>query len=165
MSDAMLRSAEAVALDVTDIDEQGDGSGRVMIQRSKTDQDSTGTVLYLGPATMRRVAAWLNAAGHTAGPLFRSVRRGGHVANTRLGVRSVSTIIASRAAAAGIDGDKISGHSLRVGAAQALAERGAGVVEMQEAGRWKSPEMLARYAAGSLTGRGAVARLRHGRSD
>ncbi len=53
-------------------------------------------------------------------------------------------------------------HSLRVGAAQSLAAAGAGLVEMQTAGRWESPAMPARYARGQLAARGAVARLRHG---
>ena len=70
-------------------------------------------------------------------------------------------IITARAAAAGITG-RISGHSLRIGAAQSLAAAGASVVEMQQAGRWQSPSMPGRYARGPLARRGAVARLRYG---
>ena len=40
----------------------------------------------------------------------------------------------------------MSGHSLRVGSAQSLAAAGASVVEMQQAGRWKSPSMPGQYA-------------------
>ena len=35
----------------------------------------------------------------------------------------------------------ISGHSLRVGSAISLAQAGATVVDMQNAGRWKSPQI------------------------
>ena len=70
-------------------------------------------------------------------------------------------IIVHRAERAGIDG-RVSGHSLRVGSAQSLAAAGVGLVELQEAGDWKSPNMPSYYARNQLAARGAVARLRHG---
>ena len=48
--------------------------------------------------------------------------------------RAVADAIRSRAAAAGID--RASGHSLRVGAAVSMAQRGASLVAMQQAGGW-----------------------------
>ena len=44
-----------------------------------------------------------------------------------------------------------------------LAKAGASVVEMQSAGRWKSPQMPAHYARVQEAEQGAVARLRYGR--
>ena len=163
-SDALLRVSEVSALDVEDLVIEPDGSGRLTIRHSKTDQEGAGAVQYVGPSTVRRVYAWLDAAGHLAGPLFRRVRRGGHAVETRLNVRSIRRIVAERAAAAGIEG-RISGHSLRVGAAQSLATAGASLVDMQNAGRWTSPAMPGHYARGQLAGRGAVARLRYGGQD
>ena len=160
-SDAMLRVSEVAALDVDDVQREADGSGRLMIRSSKTDQEGEGAIQYLGPATMRRVRSWMDHAGIAAGPLFRSVNRGGNVQPGRLSDRSIRTIIQARAADAGIEG-RVSGHSLRVGSAQSLASAGASVVDMQTAGRWKSPSMPGRYARGELAGRGAVARLRYG---
>ena len=55
------------------------GSGRLLVGASKTDQEGRGAVLYLGALTVSRVNAWLAAAGHQDGPLFRRVRRGGRV--------------------------------------------------------------------------------------
>ena len=52
--------------------------------------------------------------------------------------RAVADAIRSRAAAAGID--RASGHSLRVGAAVSMAQRGASLVAMQQAGGWRSPD-------------------------
>ena len=163
-SDALLRVSEVSALDVEDLVIEQDGSGRLTIRHSKTDQEGAGSVQYVGPSTVHRVRAWLDAAGHSTGPLFRRVRRGGHSGTTRLtrlNVRSIRRIVAERAAAAGIEG-RISGHSLRVGAAQSLAAAGASLVDMQNAGRWTSPAMPGHYARGQLAGRGAVARLRYG---
>ena len=55
---------------------------------------------------------------------------------------------------------RVSGHSLRVGAAQSLVENGASLVDLQVAGRWKSPSMPAYYVRNQEASRGAVARLR-----
>lgn len=40
---------------------------------------------------------------------------------------------------------QISGHSLRVGAAQQLARDGHSMLKIMRIGGWKSPDFLARY--------------------
>ena len=53
-------------------------------------------MLYLGALTVSRVNAWLAAAGHQDGPLFRRVRRGGRVGGDpgrRLSVNAIRRII------------------------------------------------------------------------
>lgn len=164
MSDAMLRISEAAVLLVSDVTEETDGSGRASVRRSKTDQEGRGTVLYLGRPTMTRVRAWREAANVNDGALFRSVSRGNlftsRVGETPLSPASIRRILKTRAAQAGIEG--VSGHSLRVGAAQSMALGGATLVDMQIAGRWQSPQMPAAYAKEQLAGRNAVARIRYG---
>ena len=162
-SDALLRVSEVVAVQVADIAAEPDGSGRLTVHRSKTDQEGRGVVLYLGEPTMRRIAAWREASGIHEGPLFRRLRRGDRVEASAISDRAARSVIRARAADAGIEG-RVSGHSLRIGAAQSLAAAGAGLVELQQAGRWGSPAMPAHYARGQLAARGAVARLRHGQS-
>ena len=157
-SDALLRVSEVSALEVSDVDlsEQ-----TVLIRRSKTDQEGKGVVQYLGEPTVGRIRTWLQESGLTEGPLFRGVRKGGRVRCTPLTTKSIRCIIARWGRAAGVDG-RVSGHSLRVGGAQSLATAGASLVEMQLAGRWRSPSMPGRYAQGQLAQQGAVARLRYG---
>ena len=159
-SDCLLRGSEAVAVQVEDIAAEPDGSARLTVHRSKTDQEGRGAVLYVGEPTMRRIAAWREAGGVHDGPLFRRIRRGDKVQVSAITDRAARSIIQTRAAAAGIEG-RVSGHSLRIGAAQSLAAAGAGLVELQQAGRWDSPSMPGHYARGQLAARGAVARLRH----
>ena len=156
-SDALLRVSEVAALEVADIDF---GSSAVTVRKSKTDQEGEGAVLYLGKPTLRRVRRWLDGAGLEDGPLFRPVRVGGAVGSRALSARSVREVIKSRSEAAGVEG-RVSGHSLRVGAAQSLAAAGASLVAMQQAGRWQSPAMPGHYARAELASRGAVARLRY----
>ena len=163
MSDAMLRVSETAALDIADL--EADGENTITVRRSKTDQEGEGAAPFIGPATVKRVRRWLEAAGAAdpAAPLFQRLDKAGK-ARGRLSARSIRDIVKRRAADAGIEG-RVSGHSLRVGAAQSLAAAGASVVEMQQAGRWKSPDMPGRYARGQLAARGAVARLRYGAKE
>ncbi|MCY3777474.1 MAG: site-specific integrase [Candidatus Aminicenantes bacterium] len=165
MSDAMLRVSEVAALRCADIREDDGGAGLLTIRSSKTDQEGEGTILFLGALTMRRIRAWITAAGFNSGPLFRAVRVGGIVEEGPLSSRSIRNVIQKRAKQAGIDAGRISGHSLRVGSAQSLALRGASLVELQQAGRWTSPHMPGRYVRGQLASRGPVARIRYGKGS
>ena len=157
-SHALLRVAEVSRLQAADVSFQQDGSARLTIGRSKTDQHGQGAVLHVCPDAAKRLLRWIDTAGIESGPLFRPVVGRG-VEAARLGPDAVRAAIRRRAAQAGIAG-RVSGHSLRVGAAQSLAERGVSLVELQVLGRWKSPAMPGRYVRGQEASRGAVARLR-----
>ena len=133
----------------------------MLIRHSKTDEESKRTVQFLGKPTTERIQAWLLNSRLAREAQFRAVNKAGGVQGRRLTDRSIRVIIRQRAKAAGMDG-RVSGHSLRVGSAQSLANAGASLVEMQVAGRWRSPAMPARYAQGQLAKQGAVARLRYG---
>ncbi len=148
-SDALLRVSEIAALDVSDVNlaEQ-----TVLIRHSKTDQEGKGTVQFLGKPTTERVQAWLLNSGLTEGALFRAVNKSGRVRGGRPTGRNIRRIITQRARAAEVDG-RVSGHSLRVGSAQSLANAGASLVEMQVAGRWRSPAMPALYRKGNWQSR------------
>ena len=159
MSDALLRPSEVAAIDAGDVSREADGSGRLVVARSKTDQEAEGAVAYLTPATMTVLGRWLEAAaeGSYAGPLFRRVTRTGQVTGrAALSTNAVRAIVRKRAAAVGVEG--ASGHSCRVGSAQSLIERGASTAAVAIAGRWKDPGMVVRYAKAQEAGRGAVMR-------
>lgn len=159
MSDGLLRISEAAAIQYADVRHSRDGTGRVHVTRSKTDQEARGSVLYLRACTMRRVSAWTDASGIRSGPLYRRVVKTDTVGPAALSVESIRVIIQRWARRVGIAG-RVSGHSLRVGSAQSLVSAGASLPELQQAGRWLSPEMPARYAREGRAGRNAVARLR-----
>ena len=159
MSDCLLRISEAVAVNVEDV------NGALTVHQSKTDQGTTGVTgvtLYIGAPTREAIRRYCEAGNITDGPLFQRIRRGDHVTGGRLTVDGVRKIIKHRAREAGLEG-KISGHSLRVGSAVSLAQAGASVVNMQVAGRWKSPQMPAHYARAELAERGGIARFKYGK--
>ena len=121
---AGINAAEVAALDVSDVRTEPDGSGRVTVRHSKTDQAGAVAVLYIGKRTADAVSAYLAAAGHGSGALFRNSR--GMRAGERMDAQSVRAAIARRLRAAGTAG-RVSGHSLRRGAAASLVSAGASV--------------------------------------
>ena len=149
MRDAMLRRSEAAALTWADVDFRSDGSARVTVRRSKSDQDGNGPPCTLGEPPRRSFGQSI-ALTPRRKPLVFGLRSG----------RAVSNRIAAAARAAGLTG-RFSGHSPRVGMARDLVASGEGVAALQVAGRWASAQMPAHYARAELAAQGAVARF-HG---
>lgn len=161
--DLLGRRSEVAALRVADVRRADDGSGTVLIARSKTDQEGQGSVGYLAPRTMVALAAWLAVAGLSDGPIFRGVHRTGRLGRP-LEPGEVARIFKKLARRAGLDAAGVSGHSCRVGMAQDLVAFGADLPAVMQAGRWQTPAMPARYAERLLAARNAVAQYHARRS-
>ena len=143
-----FRRSELMALTVADLSEV-DGGMRVIIRRSKTDQEGQGQEIAIPAGGKLRpveaVQAWLAASGITEGPVFRPIAKGGRVARAALSDRSVANIVKAHAARAGLDPIEFSGHSLRSGFLTSAAEAGANVFKMMEVSRHKSVDTLRGY--------------------
>lgn len=62
VSDALLRVSEVARIETGEIGRESDGSGRLTLPRSKTDQEAEGAAAYLTPATVTSLDRWLRAA-------------------------------------------------------------------------------------------------------
>ena len=143
MREALLRISETSALTWNDLTVLPDGSARLLIRTSKTDQEVQGKSLYIGPqATQDVMSLWGNE--HPSENIF-SLTPGQITHRLKQACRH-----------AGINGN-ISGHSPRVGMAQDLSANGAELPALMTAGRWSSPAMPARYIENITADRGAVA--------
>ena len=152
MRDALLRRSEAVALTWADIEFRPDGTARLTIRRSKTDQEGEGAVQFVGAeATADLKAIRPRGSGDAIGQPVFGLRTG----------RSIANRIRAAAKAAGLEGD-FSGHSPRIGMALDLAEAGASTTDLMVAGRWASHRMPATYTRAATAGRGVVARFYRG---
>ena len=151
MRDALLRRSEAAEILGKHITPQPDGSGRLTIPWSKTDQQGEGVVLYLGPPTMKALDKIRPRE------LLPEEDQGEKVV-FGLKAAAISERIAAAALAAGL-GEGYSGHSCRVGMAVDLAEAGATMPQLQAVGRWKSSQTVARYVGAQFAGRSVVAQL------
>ena len=144
-----FRRSELVALDVADIQAVREGL-IVTIRRSKTDQEGAGRRIGIPHGRTRNcpvkaVEAWLAIAGIEAGPLFRPITRHGALASTRLSGDAVSVLIRERVAAAGMDPEGFSGHSLRAGFATSAAQAGVSTLKIRAQTGHASDTTLARY--------------------
>ena len=145
MRDALLRRPEAADLLWDDVERAPDGSGRLIVRRSKTDQAAEGRMLYLSPRAMADLDA-----------IRPSEPAQGNMSVFGLSGSQIGRRIARSCDAAGFPG-AYSGHGPRVGMAQDLAANGAELPALMEAGRWESPAMPARYTRSQAAARGAVA--------
>ena len=159
--DAMLRRGELVSLQVTDLLEEVQGDGSLLVRRSKTDGEGRGEIVWVGPDTVQLVRAWLDRAGIGDGRLFRSVGKGGRIGE-RLHPCQVPRIFKAMARQAGLPeavSVGLSGHSARVGAAQDMVAAGIELPAILHAGRWKSTAMVNRYGERLLARRSGAAQL------
>ena len=163
--DTLLRRGELVALQVSDIVEEVDGAATVLVRRSKTDPEGEGAMAYVARDSMTLVHEWLERSGISQGRVFRSLSRG--VVGEGLEAGQVSRIFKRMAREANLPAEvveRISGHSVRVGAAQDMVAEGIGMASILHAGRWKSTAMVHRYGERLLarrSGAAQLARLQH----
>lgn len=143
MRDGALRRGETAVLRWEDLSLHSDGGAALLIRRSKTDKYAQGAWVWLSWDSVAALRRWHGKALPKAGRIFEMSP--GHI-GSRIGT------LAQRAGM----GAGYSGHSLRVGVACDLADRGASEIEMARAGRWKSPTMPLLYAGRETAGRGAV---------
>ena len=146
MFDGLLRRSEAAALTWNDIAREADGSGRLTVRHSKTDPRGEGKVLWISPATMEALDAMRGESGDDTDPVFG------------LSGQQISRRIAAACETAGL-GRGYTGHSLRVGAAQALAGANISLAAIMENGRWQSSRMPARYTRHAAAAQSAMAKL------
>ena len=123
----------------------------VLVRRSKVDQEGAGTWIGIPrgeraeSCPVAALRAWLDAAKITAGAVFRPLSRWGKVGERRLSDRAVARVIQARAAAAGIDAARLSGHSLRSGFATSAARAGASERAIMAQTGHRSVVMVRRY--------------------
>lgn len=159
--DTLCRRAELVQLRIDDITVRSDGSGTILVRKSKVDKFGDGRLAYLSSETLGHLQAWLHAAQLEAGRIFRGTDGIASVTGS-LAPFSVSRIIKRRAHMSGLDSSVVqglSGHSMRVGAAQDMAAAGIELVAIMHAGGWKSPEMVMRYIEHMEVSKSGMAKL------
>jgi site-specific recombinase XerD len=159
--DTLCRRTELVALQIGDLAINADGSGTILVRKSKADQFGHGRLAYLSPDAIMYLTRWRDAAALTQGPFFRRALTT-HTWQRALHPSAVAAIIKFRSKEAGLDPalvSRLSGHSMRVGAAQDMAAAGIDLGAIMHAGGWKSPEMVMRYIEHMDVRKSGMARL------
>ena len=148
--DTLCRRSELVSLQVKDIKiniKNGIETSSILLRKSKTDQDSTGKWLHLSPRAHGALIAWMKHLPENQEMLFCGLNRSFDL-SLNIGAGQINRIYKRIARRAGLDESeikRISGHSMRVGAAQDLLNSGASMPIIMQRGRWSKTDTVMRY--------------------
>jgi site-specific recombinase XerD len=162
---AALRRSELVALSLGDVETVPGRGLRVLVRRSKTDQQGQGqdVAVWANPTEpgfcpMAALARWMDhrreaadldwtapAASRAGRALFCAVTKAGRVTGEKLSDKAVARLVKQAALGAGLDPARYSGHSLRAGLATAAGDAGAGLAELMRQTRHKSTAVALGY--------------------
>ncbi len=145
--DSMRRRAELVSLRVEDIQMSYEGKCSILLRKSKTDQTSSGHWIHLCHETTIALKLWLQTANINDGFMLWGILTGNRIC-PELGASQVSRIFKSLARNADLNVEivkGISGHSMRVGAAQDLLVNGASLPQIMVKGGWSKTDTVMRY--------------------
>jgi hypothetical protein len=135
-------------LRIEDVTPSQDGAALILARRSQNDPFGAGRLAYVSARTLRIVRAWLAAAEIIAGPIVRAARSDGGIGRAALRPYSAPRILNRVAVATGSPAASVaqlSGHSMRVGAAQDMIASGLFAPPIMQAGGWRTMNVVARY--------------------
>ncbi len=162
---AALRRSELVALTLGNVEVVPERGLRVLVRRSKTDQQGQGQEIAVwanpdqpGFCPAVALARWMehrreasdldwtaSATSRAERPLFCAVTKTGKLTGGPLSDKAVARLVKQAALDAGLDPERYSGHSLRAGLATAAGDEGARLAELMRQTRHKSTEVALRY--------------------
>jgi site-specific recombinase XerD len=148
--DTLCRRSELVSLQVKDIKintKNGVETSSILLRKSKTDQDSTGRMLHLSQRAHQALMEWMRKIPEGQEMLFCGLNRALDFSGN-IGAGQINRIYKKIAKNAGLNESEIkgiSGHSMRVGAAQDLLNSGASMPIIMQRGRWSKTDTVMRY--------------------
>ena len=146
--DFLARRSELVAIRNEDLTFTQDGALKGIIRRSKTDQYGRGRLVFGSERSAKLLKKWLRLKPKEIQPIFCAINHGWCL-DRAICDRQVNEIIKRgliKVKCYPRPSDlEISGHSLRVGAAQDLLIKGHDMAAIMRAGGWSEPSTVARY--------------------
>ena len=149
-----LRRSEICNLTVDDVEflepAAKDGARMwITIRQSKTDQSGRGQrVAILDGKSIRpitRLKLWLESSGISGGPVFQTMKRGGHLRGKPMHHSDIPRLLKHYAATIGLDPKAIAGHSLRAGFVTSAAVHHARLDKIMAISRHTHPATVLRY--------------------
>jgi len=146
--DFLARRSELVALRTTDLEFTKDGALKGMIRKSKTDQYGRGRLVFGSERSAKLLRMWFRKKPKEIETVFCAINHG-HCIDRAICDRNVNEIIKKsvvKVKRCERPSDlEVSGHSLRVGAAQDLLIKGYDMAAIMRAGGWANAETVSRY--------------------
>lgn len=132
-----LRRQELVALDFKDFDNQ-QMSIQVLYGRG-----AQARLVYPPLGSQAALEGWLSHRGEKAGPLFKRIRRGDHIQDSRMTDQSVLLVVKNRGEKAGLEA--LTAHELRQSFISNLLDQGASLSAVQHLAGHRSAQSTLRY--------------------
>lgn len=146
--ESLCRRSELVSLRVEDIEYYPNQVGaRVRLRKSKTDQNASGVWIQISADSFSSLVNWLTKANIDDGFIFRGILPSGEICS-QIKPAQINRIYKRIAKLAKLPEETIkdiSGHSIRVGAAQDLMNSGASLPILMNRGRWSKTDTAIRY--------------------
>ena len=146
--DFLARRSELVAFRTTDLEFTKDGALKGMIRKSKTDQYGRGRLVFGSGRSAKLLRGWFRKKPKEIAAVFCAINHG-QCLDRSICDRSVNEIIKKsvvKVKSCERPSDlEVSGHSLRVGAAQDLLIKGYDLAAIMRAGGWSNAETVSRY--------------------
>ena len=146
--DFLARRSELVALRTTDLEFTKDGAMKGAIRKSKTDQYGRGRLVFGSERSAKLLSVWFRKKPKEIKAVFCAINHG-RCMDRPICDRNVNEIIKKsvvKVKRCERPSDlEVSGHSLRVGAAQDLLIRGYDLAAIMRAGGWSNAETVSRY--------------------
>jgi site-specific recombinase XerD len=148
--DTLCRRSELVSLQVKDVKinvKNGNETSSILLRRSKTDQESMGKWLHLNNRAHQALMEWMRKLPEGQEMLFCGINRALDF-SVSIGTGQINRIykrIARKAGFNELEIERISGHSIRIGAAQDLLIAGESMPTIMQRGRWSKTDTVMRY--------------------
>ena len=146
--DFLAHRSELVALQCSDLTLTKDGSLTGMLRKGKADHLGRGRLVFGSERSAKLLKRWLRVKPREIEPVFCAINHG-TCKDRPICARHVNeiikkTVVKVKGCERLKDGD-VSGHSLRVGAAQDLLVRGYDLAAIMRAGGWSDTGTVLRY--------------------
>jgi integrase len=146
--DSLCRRSELVSLEFEDVlINEKDAGIKLKLLKSKTDPLGIGRNLYLSNEAQKALKEWITRSKISSGKIFRAITASGKIKDS-LNSSYIGRIYKKLAKLSKIDASiikNISGHSMRVGAAQDLMQSKASFPVIMDRGRWSKIDTVMRY--------------------
>jgi integrase len=152
--DTLFRASNISSVEVAHIHRK---SNSVFASYSKTDQEGEGIYGYISPRTIALLDEWLSASGIISGLIFRTLSPKHTVQKIGMGYQAIYKTFKTFGNSEYLD-NKInySCHSTRVGATVSMTEQNRPLIQIIQAGNWKSERMAIRYGQRTSVAKGGM---------